>query len=40
MDSSISVIREVEREREVIFLKNSLPPANEKSESNLVLRKR
>ena len=30
---------ELEKEREVIFLKNSLPPVSEESESSLVLKR-
>ena len=37
--SSILVILELEKEREVIYLKNSLPTRNDDSESSLVLRR-
>ena len=39
VDNSISTIMEVERERGVIFLKNSLPSKNVETESSLALKK-
>ena len=39
IDASISTLLNVEHEREVIFLKSSLPPNDESSESNLVLKR-
>ena len=39
IDSSISVIRNVEYERNIIFLKNSLPPRDNDKDSNLVMRR-